>query len=115
MRQFKMYLHHYKLLAALAFCLLLRLSAWAQADAYHNWLLNQLETEYGITGGSWVLSDKETNTLASLFTQEGVTQTEIDVADMPFSKAVRLKTNDRPPNYWEYSAIFSTQNVLGNR
>ncbi len=107
-----MYLHYYELLATLAFCLLLKLPAWAQADAYHNWLLNQLETEYGITGGSWVLSDKETNTLASLFTQEGVIRTEMDVADMPFSKAVRLKTNDRPSNYWEYSATFGTQNVL---
>lgn len=94
--------------------LLLAAPTDAQTDAYHDWLLNQLNSDHGISGGEWVFGNNEASTTARLYTQAGVTRTDISIADMPFTQAVRLKTEDRPTNFWEYSATYSTQDLIPN-
>lgn len=84
----------------------------AQEGSYHNWLREQLQTEYQISGGSWVLGETEAATHTASFTLEGVTRTEFTVNDQPFSRGIRLATTDRPDNYWTYSSNFSTENDL---
>ena len=39
--------------------LLLAHTAQAQDDAYHEWVRTELETQYGLTGGTWLLGESE--------------------------------------------------------
>ena len=86
--------------------------AFSQQDAYHDSLLEQLETDYGITGGDWVFGDREETIMSTAYASEGLEKDWIDVEGMPFSKGFRLTTTTRPENYWEHSLQFGTENAI---
>lgn len=60
--------------------------ALAQDDAYYAGLRDQLQNEYGLTGGTWLIGGTEEATLSSAFTPDGVAQEIITVDDQPFTR-----------------------------
>ncbi len=105
--------HHYQLKAFSLFIFCLPyLCLFSQEDAYHLELRNFLEEEYDITGGSWILGDNEDATLASAWSPVEVQKTIINISDQAFTKAINLKTEDTPENYWEYSTHFGGTNQI---
>lgn len=74
--------------------------SFAQNDAYHDALLNQLETDYGLTGGEWILSPNEaTNAANAIAYGHTVTQTTVD--DQDFSVALNLDIAGAGTNPWD--------------
>ena len=90
------------------------ISLFAQEDAYHSQLRTQLQNDFGISGGTWLISDSENTTLSSSWAPEGVTKEFIDVTGQPFTRAVRVATNDRPLNFWNYFIHFNAKNTVAN-
>ena len=76
-------------------------------DSYHSTLLTQLETEYGVTGGSFVISNTENGVLGRSFNSGNVSQQNVTVTDQSFSRAVRLTVPVRGANPWDYFIGFS--------
>jgi hypothetical protein len=83
------------------------LQLYCQEDTYHMELRNFLDEEYDINGGTWVLGDNEDASFASVWSPNEVQKTIHDVSGQAFTKAINLKTEDTPENYWEYSAHFN--------
>ncbi len=100
---------HIKLLLSF---IILTTSLFSQEDEYHSWLRNQLQNEYGITGGTWQISDNENATLSSSYTPEGVTKEIINIESQPFTRAVHVSTSERPINSWDYFIHFKTNNTI---
>ena len=73
----------------LVLLIFLSFSLFAQNDAYHNTLVSQLQNDFGLTGGSWVLTPNE-NTNASNAISYGHTVTQNSVTGQAFSKAITL-------------------------
>ena len=86
----------------------------AQEDAYHEWLRDQLQSEYNINGGTWVIAETESDALNSVWSSPGVIAKEIEIPGKPFSMALRLETEDRPGNIWDYAAQFSTNTPIAS-
>ena len=76
-------------------------------DAYHSALLAQLESEYGVTGGAFVISDSESGVLASSFNSGNVSAQTVQVSDQSFTQAIRLNVPVRGANPWDYHIGFS--------
>ncbi len=75
-------------------------------DAYHQALRQQLETQYGLTGGTWVLpeTEKQTNSSGQL---SNVTSKKIAYSgNEPFTEVLELKTTARRPNSWDNAVRF---------
>lgn len=87
-------------------------SSEAGEDSYHTWLRNQLKTDFGLSGGTWVLPDNELNTLNFSFAPNGVEKAVVAVDDQPFSHALQVTTQDRPPNPWNYFVHFGSQSAI---
>ena len=84
----------------------------AEEDAYHQALRQQLQTEFGITGGTWVLpeTEKQTNASASL---SNVTRKLIaNTGAEPFAEILELKTTARRPNSWDNVVRFPTTQAV---
>lgn len=96
-------------LVATWFWLIAAMPGWAGEDSYHSWLRGQLTSEYGLTGGTWILPDNELDTLNFSFAPAGVEKVLIDVEAQPFSHALQVTTEDRPPNPWNYFVHFGSQ------
>jgi GH35 family endo-1,4-beta-xylanase len=78
-------------------------------DAYHTALKRQLETQYGVTGGSWVLPDNEAAT-NSLGAATNLSKKTLDwTGAEPFTKALELKTTRAQANSWDAAIRFVTQ------
>lgn len=72
------------------FCLLC-FPGWLKAqDAYHISLQDDLQTNYGLPLGNWVLNDTEVANLQTDFTYGEVVATELDASGQDFSKKVQL-------------------------
>ena len=78
----------------------LSIALFAQNDAYHNTLLNQLQSDYGLTGGSWVLTPNEA-TNASSATSYGATFTQNNVSNQDFSLAINMDIASTGTNVWD--------------
>ena len=78
-----------------------------QADAYHSSLRTQFETEFNVTGGTWVLGETEAVSMGRVFTSGNANRQNITVSDMPFTRAVRLRVPVRGANPWDYFIGFS--------
>ena len=100
------------ILSLFVFLLQFSKPVFSQQDVYHDWLLEQLETEYSITGGDWVFGDKEETVMSTAYASPGVDKDWIDIEDMPFTKGFRLTTTYRPENYWDNSLQFGTENMI---
>ncbi len=88
--------------------------AAAQEDAYHAGLRTQLQTEYGITGGDWVLGETEAASFVQVFLSDGVTRQNVAVAGLPFTQALRFTVDTRPNNSWERGAYFPAQQAIAS-
>ena len=77
-------------------------------DAYHENLRLQLQSDFGISGGQWLLSDTEKNTNAKA-SLSSVTRKSVDYSgDLPFSKILELTTTSRKNNAWDSAVRFTT-------
>lgn len=72
----------------------------AQNDAYHNTLFNQLQTDYGLTGGGWLLTPNEA-TNASNAISYGNTTTQNTVTGQDFSLAINMDVASTGNNPWD--------------
>lgn len=81
-------------------------------DAYHETLRQQLQSDFGVSGGQWMLSDAETSTNAKA-SLSSVSRTSIDYSgDLPFTKILELKTSSRKNNAWDSAVRFNTSNDI---
>ena len=77
-------------------------AAQAQDDAYHEWIRTELETRYGLTGGTWLLGDSETQTLDPAVTDGVALTEETSPEDVPFTSHLRAVVTDATPDRpWE--------------
>jgi GH35 family endo-1,4-beta-xylanase len=93
------------LIAAL---LLLCFNIFAQNDAYHNALISQLQNNYSLAGGNWILTPNE-NTNISNAISYGNTTTTNNVTGQDFTKAINLNIPTAGSAQWD--AGYSIPNV----
>lgn len=82
--------------------------AYTQNDAYHDALLNQLQADYGLTGGEWILTpDEAANAANAVSYGHTVIQNMADGQD--FSLALNLDIAEAGTNPWD--AGYFNENV----
>ncbi|MCB1120422.1 MAG: hypothetical protein KJT03_02640 [Verrucomicrobiae bacterium] len=92
-----------------------RLRYQTQSDPavpYHTWLRNQLENEYGITGGTWITGATEREAMETAYVDPDLTRTDFAADGQPFVWALNLKNSVVPPNNWNDFALFNTQDAI---
>ncbi len=90
----------------LLFFFLIGASILFAQDEYHQKLLNQLETEFDVTDGEWVLSDNEKSTNGRL-QATNVSRKTLDYSgEHPFSKVLQLTVSSRGENGWDNAVRF---------
>jgi endo-1,4-beta-xylanase len=72
----------------------------AQNDAYHNALLASLQSNHGLTGGTWVLTPNE-NINANNAASYGCATTQNTITGQDFSKAINLNITAPGSNVWD--------------
>lgn len=87
-----------KTLVALQLLFLLG-NLFAQEDSYHASLKSTLQTQYGITGGTWVFPPNEIATAANTSCSGG-TRTLMQITGQHFTKATQLAIATVPQNPW---------------
>ena len=97
---------HRSIFFSLFACLVFITNVQAQ-DAYHTDLLAQLEAEYGVTGGTFVVSDTEVGVIGKSYKSPNLGQQVVDVEDQSFTRALRLDVAQRGANPWSYFIGFS--------
>lgn len=100
------------MLAVTIFSLTASSTSIAGEDGYHTWLRDQLSTDYGLSGGAWVLPDNELDTLNFSFAPAGVEKAVVSVTEQPFAHALQVTTADRPPNPWNYFVHFGARSSV---
>jgi len=94
-----------KILNFILFNLLLLSTTYAQDD-YHRSLLNQLQSEYGLSGGTFLFDDNEADKFdafnhfngSQLTPEQRMTVSEKNISNQRFFKAFELNTPIRLPN-----------------
>ena len=97
-----------RLLTTLLLCLPLFLPA---QDAYHTALLNQLQQDHTLSGGTWLLPPSE-QTLLAQATQYGCTRQDLTAAAQPFSQVIQLTIPAAGNNPWDAGFIHSSQQAI---
>ena len=93
---------------------LLGCAFFAQAqDAYHVGLRTYLQTNYGITGGTWVFSDSEVTNAANT-TGSGGTKSVITITGQSFTRATQLAISTVPANPWNAGLALNTSQPIAN-
>ena len=82
--------------------------SFAQEGAYHAALRTQLQSEFGVTGGAWVIADDENETNASHYTSGNYTVQTSPVTGEVFTRSMRLNITQRGQNPWDYFIGFPT-------
>jgi endo-1,4-beta-xylanase len=101
-----------RILKSVLFALCLVTAAIRADDAYHAALRLQLQSQFGITGGTWVLTGDETTT-NGLINASNVTAKKVAWSGSePFTKAVELKTAKAQTNSWDAAVRFLTQSAV---
>jgi endo-1,4-beta-xylanase len=79
----------------------------AQEDAYHAGLRAMLQSQYGITGGRWLLGDSEETTLShAVWSRVTTAQT---ASDQPsFTQTLHLTAAEKQPHSWDAYIRFPT-------
>ena len=85
---------------------------FADEDSYHQALRTQLQTEFGVTGGEWMLSDAENSTNAKASLTNVSRKTITWEGDEPFTQVLELKTSRRQNNPWENAVRFNTGSAI---
>lgn len=81
------------------FAILFSCSLYGQ-DAYHNALQEQLQTEFGLPTGEWLLYDTEDGNLNNAGSY-GCTKSTRTIQDQPFSKYTRINVSRVGNNAWD--------------
>jgi len=95
------------LLQVLIICLLH--STLNAQDAYHNGLQNELQTNYGLPAGTWVVNDSEAANLISDYSYGNITRTNLAANGQDFSEKVNIVVNAVGDNPW--NAGYGIRNV----
>ncbi len=74
--------------------------SYAQNDAYHDALLNQLQAEYGLAGGEWIFTPDEATNAANAIAY-GHTTTQNTAVGQDFSLAINLDIAGAGMNPWD--------------
>lgn len=69
-------------------------------DAYHQRLLEELEEDYGVVGGEWVVSGNEFTTMGNLFYWGVSNYTLEDAEGQTFTQAVSATISEMQDNPW---------------
>lgn len=83
-------------------------------DAYHTALQNNLQTNYNLPQGEWVLNDSEAANLNGDFWYGDISGSDQAATDQAFSQKVRISVNSAGANQWD--AGYGLQNIaqVGN-
>lgn len=102
----------FNLLLILLITGILTIPLFAVEDSYHLQLRNQLETDYNIVGGEWVLTDQEksTNQLTNLAAVSKKTENWNGLE--PFTEIVRLTVTQKGANAWDNAVRFATRTTI---
>ena len=82
----------------------------AQDDPYYQALRQQLQTEYEVSGGTWLVGGDETSILSNR--GYGAEVSEVAVEGQPFGGALRVKLTDFGPNPFDQGIIFESQQAV---
>ena len=85
--------------------LFLPFSNFCQTTYYEN-LINELSTDFGISGGEWVIGSNESFLEAG--TYNNLDPQFNNPTDQPFELSVQLEVTNAGPNAWSQRASFST-------
>jgi|GEM_PF-556063 len=105
---------------ATSLCLLLltfiTTTLFAVEDPYHTALRNQLQADYGITGGSWVFADNET-AKTNQYTSYGATVTDLTVTGQQFTqvKNINVTTQQQSPFSSAMGILNNNPTTVGDR
>ncbi|MEZ4849057.1 MAG: endo-1,4-beta-xylanase [Bacteroidia bacterium] len=88
--------------------MIISLPGFAQNDAYHNALLNQLQNDYGLTGGTWVMTPNEATNVSNA-SSYGQTMTQGTATGQDFSTLITFNVANAGTNPWD--AGYFVQNV----
>ncbi|RPI00961.1 MAG: T9SS C-terminal target domain-containing protein [Calditrichaeota bacterium] len=80
---------------------------WSE-DAYHSALRLQLQNEYNLTDGNWVLNDTEKKNNAAVNLTNVTRKLLTNAGSEPFTEILELKTSARKSNSWDNAARFAT-------
>ena len=87
---------------------------FAQEDEYHQALKAQLEQEFGITGGEWMIGETEKNTNSQVNLTRVNRKTSTWEGDEPFTQVLELTTTARQSNSWDAATRFTCTNPINN-
>ena len=80
-------------------------------DAYHSNLANQIQTEFGVSGGSWVFGDNEANKMAQV-TSYGLTMNTTSITGQDFSIVKNALVTNPGPNPYSNAVLLSNTNPI---
>ncbi len=81
-------------------------------DTYRTALRNQLQSEYGITGGTWVLGETEEEVFTAYSPTAEVTVQPTNVQGHPFTTALRFEVQSAGLNPWDRGTYFATKQPI---
>ena len=76
-----------------------------EEGTYYAQLRQQLQDEYGVSGGEWLLGNNEPQVLSNRIGY-GAEFTEVDVEGQPFDQALRVKVDAFGPNPYDQGLLF---------
>jgi len=86
--------------------------AYAQNDAYHDGLLAELQTDYGLTGGSWILTPNEVTNATNAISYGNQVVTLNPAPGQVFSQAVNLDVGGSGTNPWDVGYYNENVNAI---
>ena len=82
-----------------------------EEDAYYAGLREQLQNQYDVQGGAWLLGGQEANVLGAR-SGYGAEFTPVTVDNQPFTQAIRVEVTDFGPNDYSQGLFFTVANPV---
>ncbi len=95
----------------LILCLVFQFSAIAQNDFYHTNFLNQLQNQYGLTGGNWVFTSNDNTNIQSAISYN-VLVTKSSITGQDFDQKVALNVTNPVTNPWDAGYFIKNTNAI---
>lgn len=83
-------------------------SAEQGGDMYHQWIRQQLETQFSIVGGSWLFFHDE-NELINHLTIDVRHKKIVAIEEMPFTQAIEIEIKEMPQFLWSQGMWVNAQ------
>ena len=99
-----------KKISLIAVLCLLSLVSFGQ-DSYHLELLEELDTEYGLSNGNWVFYNSEQLNNNAIFNY-GCSKNVLTASDQSFSQMVELEVSQAGDNSWNNAAGLNNVNPI---